>query len=172
MEAQQAELKRAEDARWMRHAMQLASRAEAAGEIPVGAVLVRAGQVIAEGWNLSIVGHDPTAHAEMQVLRGAGKRLGNYRLLDTTLYVTLEPCAMCAGALVHARVARVVFGAYDLKTGAAGSVMQLLQHASLNHQLEVCGGVLAEECGTQLSAFFKRRRQEKRAAKLAAQRGD
>ncbi len=156
----------------MRHAMQLASRAEAAGEIPVGAVLVRAGQVIAEGWNLSIVGHDPTAHAEMQVLRGAGKRLGNYRLLDTTLYVTLEPCAMCAGALVHARVARVVFGAYDLKTGAAGSVMQLLQHASLNHQLEVCGGVLAEECGTQLSAFFKRRRQEKRAAKLAAQRGD
>ncbi|WP_286340254.1 tRNA adenosine(34) deaminase TadA [Ferrimonas sp. YFM] len=152
---------------WMRRAMELAAEAEALGEVPVGAVLVKQGEVVAEGYNRSIVDHDPSAHAEMQCLRQAGSKLENYRQLDTTLYVTLEPCPMCAGALVHARVDTVVFGASDPKTGAAGSVMDLLRHPSLNHQVEVIGGVLAEPCAQQLSDFFKRRRAEKKALKLA-----
>jgi len=142
----------------MRRALMLARQAEAAGEVPVGAVLVRAGEVIAEGWNHPIGAHDPSAHAEMMALRAAGAKLQNYRLTDTTLYVTLEPCAMCAGAIVHARVARVVFGADDPKAGAAGSVFNLLASEKLNHRAEIVGGVLAHECGELLRRFFQQRR--------------
>lgn len=147
-----------EDARWMHHALALAQRAAAEGEVPVGAVVVKDGVVIGEGWNRPIAAHDPTAHAEIQALRAAALHIGNYRLTDTTLYVTLEPCAMCAGAMVHARVRRVVYGASDPRTGAAGSVFDLLQSVQLNHQAEVCGGVLAEECGALLREFFRARR--------------
>ncbi|WP_035387130.1 tRNA adenosine(34) deaminase TadA [Ferrimonas senticii] len=161
---------------WMSYAINLAAKAEALGEVPCGAVLVKDGEVVAEGYNRCITDNDPTAHAEIQVLRQAGAKLDNYRLLDTTLYITLEPCPMCAGAIVHARVGTVVFGASDLKTGAAGSVMNLLDDARLNHWPEVVAGVLAEECGEQLSAFFRRRRQEqkalKQARKAAEQNGD
>ncbi|WP_443019957.1 tRNA adenosine(34) deaminase TadA [Shewanella sp. OMA3-2] len=149
----------------MRVAIQLAELAELKGEVPVGAVLVKNDVMIASGFNLSILNHDPTAHAEMECIRQAGQMLANYRMLDTTLYVTLEPCTMCAGAIVHSRIKRVVYGADDLKTGAAGSVMNLLQHTAFNHQLEVTSGLLAAECGQQLSAFFSRRRAEKKALK-------
>ncbi|MFD1087044.1 tRNA adenosine(34) deaminase TadA [Shewanella seohaensis] len=161
------------DEHWMRVAMAMAEKAEAAGEVPVGAVLVKEGQQIATGYNLSISEHDPCAHAEIQCLRAAGQTIENYRLLDTTLYVTLEPCAMCAGAMVHSRIARVVFGARDEKTGAAGTVLNLLQHPAFNHQVEVTSGVLAQDCADQLSRFFKRRREEKKALKQAqkAQQG-
>ncbi|MFB2648943.1 tRNA adenosine(34) deaminase TadA [Shewanella mangrovisoli] len=161
------------DEHWMRVAMSMAEKAEAAGEVPVGAVLVKDGQQIAAGYNLSISEHDPCAHAEIQCLRAAGQTIENYRLLDTTLYVTLEPCAMCAGAMVHSRIARVVFGAKDEKTGAAGTVLNLLQHPAFNHQVEVTSGVLAQDCADQLSRFFKRRREEKKALKQAqkAQQG-
>ena len=154
------------DRQWMRLAMQLAEQAELKGEVPVGAVLVKDDVMIASGFNLSIINNDPTAHAEMECIRQAGNVLNNYRMLDTTLYVTLEPCAMCAGAMVHGRIKRVVYGADDLKTGAAGSVIDLLQHPAFNHQLAVSAGVLADECAEQLSAFFKRRRAEKKALKL------
>ncbi|UCX06701.1 tRNA adenosine(34) deaminase TadA [Shewanella glacialimarina] len=157
------------DIKWMRVAMQLAELAEQKGEVPVGAVLVKDDVMIASGFNLSILKHDPTAHAEMECIRQAGQILANYRMLDTTLYVTLEPCTMCAGAIIHSRIKRVVYGADDLKTGAAGSVMNLLQHPAFNHQLEVTSGVLAPECGNQLSAFFSRRRAEKKALKQAGQ---
>ena len=155
-----------QDIYWMRYAIELAAKAEEAGEVPVGAVLVKEGQVIGEGWNLSISCHDPTAHAEMQAIRQSGQILQNYRMLDCTLYVTLEPCAMCAGALVHSRIKRLVYGATDLKAGACGSVIDIVRHPQLNHQLEVCSGVLAEDCATQLSAFFQRRRAEQKALKL------
>jgi tRNA(adenine34) deaminase len=154
-----------QDIHWMQYALQLADKAEQAGEIPVGAVLVKDNQVIGEGWNLSICQHDPSAHAEMLAIRQAAQQLQNYRLLDTTLYVTLEPCAMCAGLLVHSRVKRLVFGAFDAKTGAVGSVVDLVRHPVLNHQLQVESGVLAAECGAKLSAFFQRRRREQKAAK-------
>lgn len=143
---------------WMQRALELARQAEAAGEVPVGAVLVRDEQVIGEGWNQPIGRHDPTAHAEIMALRAASQHIGNYRLLDTTLYVTLEPCVMCAGAIVHARVHRVVFGAFDPKTGAAGSVFDVLASDKHNHRVEIRSGVLAEECGSLLSEFFKSRR--------------
>ncbi len=147
------------DEQWMRRALELAARAEAEGEVPVGAVVVdAAGTIIGEGWNRPIAAHDPTAHAEIQALRAAAAAVGNYRLPDTTLYVTLEPCAMCAGAMVHARVRRVVFGAADPRTGAAGSVFNLLQNSALNHQCETLGGVLAEESGALLRHFFRLRR--------------
>lgn len=146
------------DARWMSHALELARKAGAAGEVPVGAVLVREGAVICEGWNRPVSTHDPTAHAEIVVLREAGDRLGNYRLPDTTLYVTLEPCVMCAGALVHARVARVVYGAADPKTGAAGSVFDTLVDPRHNHRVDVTAGVMAEEAGELLRQFFRTRR--------------
>ena len=149
----------------MRQAMALAEQAAAAGEVPVGAVVVLDEQLVAEGFNQVITRNDPSAHAEMLALRAAGAKLGNYRLLDTTLYVTLEPCAMCAGAMVHGRVRRLVFGAFDAKTGAAGSVMDITRHPQLNHQLAVLGGVLGEECGQRLSAFFQQRRAEKKAKK-------
>ncbi|MGN7725107.1 tRNA adenosine(34) deaminase TadA [Luteimonas sp. 22616] len=148
------------DAQWMRQALALAERAEREDdEIPVGAVLVDAdGQVVGEGWNRNIAEHDPTAHAEIVAMRRAGRALGNHRLVGCTLYVTLEPCAMCAMAMVHARLARVVFGASDPKTGAAGSVFDLLADPRHNHRVEVRGGVLAEEAGMRLTNWFRRRR--------------
>lgn len=134
-------------------------------EIPVGAVVVADDQIIGEGYNTPILDHDPSAHAEMKAIRKAARTIENYRVVNATLYVTLEPCPMCAGLLVHSRINRLVFGAFDNKTGAAGSVMQLCQHPQLNHQLEISGGVLADECGGIISEFFKRRRAEKKAAK-------
>lgn len=144
----------------MRHALALAERAEREDdEIPVGAVLVSAdGEVLGEGWNRNITEHDPTAHAEIVAMRAAGRRLGNHRLLGSTLYVTLEPCAMCAMAMVHARVARLVFGAADPKTGAAGSVFDLLADPRHNHRMQVFGGVLSDESGVRLSNYFRRKR--------------
>jgi tRNA(adenine34) deaminase len=150
------------DAAFMREALAQAGLAAAAGEVPVGAVVVRAGQVIARGHNRPVSGHDPTAHAEIQALRAAAAALGNYRLDDCELYVTLEPCAMCSGAMLHARLRRVVYGAADPKTGAAGSVVDLFAQPRLNHQTQVQGGVLAEDCGQLLSAFFRDRREESR----------
>lgn len=148
----------AQDEKWMREALLLARQAEAAGEVPVGAVLVKDGILLGSGWNQPIGAHDPTAHAEVMALRAAAKSVGNYRLTGSTLYVTLEPCAMCAGAMVHARVAKLVYGAADPKTGAAGSVFDLTRTDKLNHRLEVEGGVLAEECGGLLREFFSRKR--------------
>lgn len=138
--------------------MELALLAARDGEVPVGAVLVKDGQLVAEGRNRPIGDNDPTAHAEIQLLRAAGKALNNYRLNDTTLYVTLEPCPMCAGAIVHARVKRVVYAAADPRTGAAGSVYNLLQSNELNHRCTVEGGVLAEQCSQVLRDFFRTRR--------------
>lgn len=146
------------DSYWMAHALRLAQCAAAEGEVPVGAVLVKDEQIVAEGWNRPIGLHDPTAHAEIQAMRSASAALGNYRLPGTTLYVTLEPCPMCAGAMVHARIKRVVYGAADPRSGAAGSVFNLLQGTPLNHQCEVVGGVLAQECGMLLRGFFRERR--------------
>lgn len=146
------------DLRWMKRALELARDAEAAGEVPVGAVLVRDDEVVGEGWNRPVSSNDPTAHAEMVALREAGRRLCNYRLVGTTLYVTLEPCVMCAGALVHARVSRVVFGAADPKTGAAGSVFDTLVSERHNHRVAVEGGLLAEASGALLRDFFRARR--------------
>ena len=148
----------AEDARWMRVALDQARSAHARGEVPVGAVLVCDGEIVSEGANANIQECDATVHAEMVALRAAHARTGERLLTGTTLYVTLEPCAMCAGAIVLARVDRVVFGAWDEKAGMAGSVEDLLRHPKLNHQPEVQGGVLAEECGTVLSSFFRDRR--------------
>jgi len=143
----------------MQQALQLARRAEEEGEVPVGAVLVLGGKVIGEGWNRPIAAHDPTAHAEIQALRAAARNVGNYRLPGTTLYVTLEPCPMCAGAIVHARVARLVFGATDPRSGAAGSVFDLLpSDARFNHRTECEGGVEAEASASLLKAFFRARR--------------
>ena len=147
------------DEEWMTRALGLARRAEEAGEVPVGALLVRNGEVIGEGWNCPIGQHDPSAHAEIMALRDAARRERNYRLPGSTLYVTLEPCPMCAGAIVHARVERVVFGAFDPKGGAAGSVFDLLpSDARFNHRVVVDGGVLAGACGELLRAFFRSRR--------------
>ncbi len=148
----------ARDAAYMRRALELARHAEEAGEVPVGALVVLNDEIIGEGWNQPIVAHDPTAHAEIVALRAAAARIRNYRLSDTVLYVTLEPCAMCAGAMVHARVARVVYGAADPKSGAAGSVFNLLESSALNHRAQVTRGVLAEECGEMLRKFFEARR--------------
>ncbi|GHB64737.1 tRNA-specific adenosine deaminase [Psychrosphaera saromensis] len=154
------------DLKWMSYAIELASKAEQQGEIPVGAVLVKDDEIIGQGWNQSITLNDPTAHAEVMAIRDAGQRVDNYRLVGSTLYVTLEPCPMCAGALVHSRIDKLVFGASDLKTGAAGSVMNIVSHEKLNHQLEVVPGVLQQECSQAISAFFKKRRQQKKADKL------
>ncbi|WP_042153171.1 MULTISPECIES: tRNA adenosine(34) deaminase TadA [unclassified Pseudoalteromonas] len=156
-----------DDEYWMHQALQLADKAESEGEIPVGAIIVKDNKIIATGWNRSICTHDPSAHAEMLAVRDAGQKLENYRMLGCTLYVTLEPCFMCAGLLVHSRIERLVFGAHDLKTGSAGSLMNLVNHPDLNHQLEVTSGVLADECGDKLSSFFKRRRKEIKAKKKA-----
>src|SRR5262245_45715366 len=148
----------AADESFMSRALELARQAEAAGEVPVGAVMVRGEQIIAEGWNHPIRAQDPSAHAEMIALRAAGQVLSSYRLLDTTLYVTLEPCAMCAGAMVHARVRRLVFGATDPRAGAAGSVFNIVQNPALNHRIELTSGVLEEECSALLRGVFVARR--------------
>jgi tRNA(adenine34) deaminase len=146
------------DFHFMRRAIELAREAQAAGEVPVGALIVRDGEIVAEGFNRPISTHDPTAHAEMVALRAAAARIDNYRLLGTTLYVTLEPCAMCAGAMVHARVERLVYAATDPRAGAAGSVFNVAQSPALNHRLQVVPGVLADECGALLRDFFVARR--------------
>lgn len=146
------------DQQFMALAIEQAHYAAAAGEVPVGAVLVRDGQMLAKAFNQPIGLHDPSAHAEMQVLRAAGQIEGNYRLPGTTLYVTLEPCVMCAGAMLHARVGRVVYGAPDPKTGAAGSALNVFANHQINHQTQVEGGVLAEECSQVLKTFFRERR--------------
>jgi tRNA(adenine34) deaminase len=146
------------DEHWMHHALELAKKAEAAGEVPVGAVIVLNDELIAEGWNQPISASDPTAHAEIIALRAAGRKLDNYRLLDTELYVTLEPCPMCVGAMLHARVKRVVFAASDPKTGALGGAYDLLNSVKHNHAFEVTGGVLAEQSRDLLQAFFRNRR--------------
>jgi tRNA(adenine34) deaminase len=155
------------DRYWMQRAMQLAAAAEAEGEVPVGAVLVLNDEVIGEGWNRPIASHDATAHAEIQAIRAAGQRIGNYRLTGSTLYVTLEPCVMCVGAIVHARVGRLVFGAHEPKTGAVRSCFPLLGSERHNHQTAVSGGVLEEECGAQLRRFFRQRRNQPRSRMLA-----
>jgi tRNA(adenine34) deaminase len=142
----------------LRLAIAEARAAEDHGEVPVGAVIVRDGEVLATGRNRVIADSDPTAHAEMVALRAAGKALGNYRLLDCDLYVTLEPCAMCAAAILHARIRRLVYAAADPKAGACGSVLGVLNHPQLNHRVEVTSGLLAEECGAMLSGFFRSRR--------------
>ncbi len=148
----------ADDERWMRHALALAAGAAALGEVPVGAVVVREGELLGEGANAPIGLSDPTAHAELRALRAAAARVGNYRLPGATLYVTLEPCAMCAGAIMHARIGRVVYGTRDPKTGTAGSVIDLFAEARLNHHASVEGGVLQSECAAQISSFFAARR--------------
>lgn len=148
------------DLYWMRHAIELARQGQASGEVPVGAVIVKNNQNVGEGWNQPIGLHDPSAHAEMVALREAGKNLVNYRLLDTTLYVTLEPCVMCAGAIIHARVGRVVYGASDPKAGAAGSVVNIFANPKINHHVTVEGGLLAEQCGDLLTQFFKAKRRQ------------
>jgi tRNA(adenine34) deaminase len=173
------------DADYMRHALELASQSQAAGEVPVGAVVVKDGEIVGRGFNAPISRHDPSAHAEMMALRDAAQRLGNYRLVDCELFVTLEPCLMCAGAIMHARIARVVYGASDPKTGACGSVLDVFGELTpplsregassppltrggreglrLNHHATVTGGVLAEECGAMLSNFFAMRRAQQKA---------
>ncbi len=146
------------DVDFMRRALQLADAARDSGEIPVGAVLVAANVIIAEGANCPVASCDPTAHAEIEALRAGGRALGSYRLADTTLYVTLEPCPMCASAIVHARVRRLVFGAWDLRAGAAGSIVDVFGLPGLNHRVDVFGGVLAPECSERLQQFFTSRR--------------
>lgn len=148
------------DERWMEEALRLARLAEVAGEVPVGAVVVCEERIVGRGWNQVISIPDPCAHAEIQALRDAGRELGNYRLSGCELYVTLEPCAMCAGAIIHARISRLVFGARDPKAGAAGGVLQVINHPRLNHRMEVAEGVLAGRCTEILQAFFKQRRGE------------
>ncbi|MDR0250372.1 MAG: tRNA adenosine(34) deaminase TadA [Burkholderiales bacterium] len=147
-----------EDIHWMRFALALAEEAAARDEVPVGAVVVFESEIVGRGGNAPIAGNDPTAHAEITALREAARKFGNYRLPDCSLYVTLEPCAMCAGAIMHARIARLVFGARDPKTGACGSVVDLFSEPRLNHHAEVVSGILADESAALLSAFFKARR--------------
>jgi tRNA(adenine34) deaminase len=156
------------DEMFMRLALDQAHNAWALGEVPVGAVIVKDGQVLATGFNQPIGNADPTAHAEIQAIRAAAELLGNYRLSHCELYVTLEPCAMCAGAIQHARIRRVVFGASDPKTGACGSVVDLFAEAKLNHHATVRAGVLAAECGALLSRFFAERRELKSSGSLPA----
>lgn len=151
------------DENFMREALFLAEQAAQVGEVPVGAVVVKDGQIIGRGSNAPISGHDPSAHAEIAALRDAAQRVGNYRLVGCELFVTLEPCVMCVGAMFHARIARVVFGATDPKTGAAGSVFNLFAESRLNHHARVEGGVLAAECGKVLSDFFAARRAQQKA---------
>ena len=147
-----------DDNAFMQHAIKLAKRAEQEGEVPVGAVIVKDNEIIAEGWNRPIANHDPTAHAEIQAMRTAAEVLGNYRLPDTTLYVTLEPCLMCIGAITHARIKRVVYGASDPRAGAVHSVYTIPDDRKLNHHVDVEGGLIADQCGQLLRDFFNRRR--------------
>ena len=146
------------DELWMEEALRCAQRALEIGEVPVGAVVVREGRLVGRGWNQNILGTDPTAHAEVMALREAGTAVGNHRLVDCDLFATIEPCAMCAGAMVHARVRRLVYGADDPKAGAVRSVMQVLNHPDLNHKIDVRGGVLAGRCADIVQKFFRNRR--------------
>jgi tRNA(adenine34) deaminase len=146
------------DTNWMRHALTLAAHGEASDEVPVGCVIVQDEQIIGEGWNRPISSNDPTAHAEIVALRAAAQRVGNYRLTGATLYVTLEPCLMCAGAMLHARIARLVFGASDPRRGAVNSTTHAFETQGLNHRIDVCGGVLEAESAARLQAFFRARR--------------
>ena len=154
-----------QDQHWMQHALELAKKAENQGEVPVGAILVLDDKVIGEGWNQPISTHNPVAHAEVIALQDAASKIENYRLPDTTLYVTLEPCTMCVGAIVHSRVKRLVFGAYDLKTGAVCSQLELLSAGFYNHQVAFTGGVLQEECAAILSNFFSELRSSRKRIK-------
>lgn len=147
-----------EHERFMRRALELAQQAESQGEVPVGAVVVHNDQIVGEGFNQVISLNDPSAHAEAQAIRAAGQLLNNYRLVNTTLYVSLEPCAMCAGLITHARVKTLVFGASDPRTGATGTAIEVLNHASMNHKVEVVGGVLSTDCAAILQEFFRKRR--------------
>lgn len=153
-----------DDAYWMRQALELARQAWEAGEVPVGAVVVAGGQIIGRGYNQPISRHDPTAHAEVMALRDAAGQCANYRLPGATLYVTMEPCVMCAGAILHARLKRVVYGAREYKTGAHGSIVDVFAEPRLNFHCEVMGGVLADACAAMISGFFESRRQQKREA--------
>jgi tRNA(adenine34) deaminase len=155
-----------QDQDYMRMAIALAEEAASLGEVPVGAIVVKNGEVIGRGRNAPISLNDPTAHAEIQAMREAAKHLGNYRLVDCTLYVTLEPCAMCSGAIQHARISRLVYGASDPKTGCCGSVINLMVENKLNHHCEVTSNVIADECGSLLSSFFRKRRLDKAQDKL------
>ena len=149
------------DIKWMQKALELARKAEAAGEVPVGAILVKDEQLVAEGWNQPISSHDATSHAEIMAMRAAGKSLNNYRLIDTTMYVTLEPCSMCVGAMIHARVSKVVYAASEPRTGALGGAIDLLKSNDHNHDFDVVSGVLAEESREMLQNFFQSRRKNK-----------
>jgi tRNA(adenine34) deaminase len=151
---------RVPDEIWMEEALREAQRAEAAGEVPIGAVVVHNGRIVGRGSNRNLLDHDPTAHAEIVAMREAGSVLRNHRLLDCELYVTIEPCAMCAGAMVHARIKRLVYGADDVKAGAVRSIMKVLNHPQLNHQMEITSGVLAGRCMETLQAFFRTRRNQ------------
>ena len=146
------------DRQWMQHALQLAARGEAEDEVPVGCVIVQDGRILGEGWNRPISSNDPTAHAEVVALRDAALRLGNYRLTGATLYVTLEPCLMCAGAMIHARIGRLVFGAPDPRRGAVNSTTHAFETQGLNHRVDIRGGVLEDECARRLRAIFRARR--------------
>ena len=152
-----------QDEQFMREALSLAQQAAELGEVPVGAIVVKDGVIVGRGSNAPIGSHDPSAHAEILALRDAAKNIGNYRLVDSSLYVTLEPCAMCAGAIQHARIGQLVFGAKDPKTGACGSVVNLMAEDKLNHHTDVVAGVLENECGQLLSDFFKQRRLSKKS---------
>jgi len=156
------------DMYFMHEALRMAEQGANMGEVPVGAVVVKDGQIVGRGFNQPIGSHDPTAHAEVMALRDAARNIGNYRLPDTTLYVTVEPCAMCAGAIQHARITRVVYGAREPKTGACGSVVDLFAEPRLNHHARVEGGVMAEESAARIAAFFQRRRAEVRALRKAS----
>jgi tRNA(adenine34) deaminase len=149
-----------DDAAWMELALEQAALAAAAGEVPVGALVIKDGEIVSRGHNRNLLDDDPTAHAEIVALRQAAARLGNHRLTGCTMVATIEPCAMCAGALIHARVARLVYGASDPKAGAAGSVLQVINHPGLNHRMEIAAGVLAEKCSAVLQDFFRQKRQQ------------
>ena len=149
------------DEEWMQYALQLAKKSEERDEVPVGAIIVYKNKIIGEGWNQPISSNNPTAHAEIMALQDAGEKIGNYRLLDSTMYVTLEPCVMCAGALVHARIAKLVYAVDDQKTGACGSVFNMVQAEELNHNIEIKKGVLEKECQELIKNFFKEKRLKK-----------
>ena len=149
------------DEEWMQYALQLAKKSEQRDEVPVGAIIVYKNKIIGEGWNQPISSNNPTAHAEIMALQDAGEKIGNYRLLDSTMYVTLEPCVMCAGAMVHARIAKLVYAVDDQKTGACGSVFNMVQAEELNHNIEIKKGVLEKECQALIKNFFKEKRLKK-----------
>ena len=149
-----------EDAAWMELALDQAQLAATAGEVPVGALVIKDGEILGRGYNRNLLDNDPTAHAEIVALRQAAARMGNHRLVGCTMVATIEPCSMCAGALIHARIARLIYGATDLKAGAAGSTVQVINHPSLNHRMEVTAGVLAGKCSEILQKFFRQKRQD------------